>query len=240
MIITIYSLSKLPVTGVLGSMTLTTCQLCVGAWQTWIWGSPEMTGAEWAPLGEGEVGAWHGEGSQPGNRVSQAQHQRLPLAGIRASWAYLPSLYRRMGCVKSKFLRNGGKVAKTEPNTNPQNPVYVPDPTSSGKRVSGGWKGTPAAIRGCPTLPQTALTVPCSPKGEQGEFGVKRSWPVTNSALTPQDMPAPSTWGKGITAACPAAQALALQPGWPRPGGMAGLPTWAVPGISAEGNERAA
>uniref|UniRef100_A0A4X1SUD3 Tyrosine-protein kinase n=1 Tax=Sus scrofa TaxID=9823 RepID=A0A4X1SUD3_PIG len=41
----------------------------------------------------------------------------------------------RMGCVKSKFLRDRGKVSKSEPNTNPHNPVYVPDPTSSsGKR----------------------------------------------------------------------------------------------------------
>ena len=40
-----------------------------------------------------------------------------------------------MGCVKSKFLRDRGKVSKSEPNTNPHNPVYVPDPTSSsGKR----------------------------------------------------------------------------------------------------------
>lgn len=80
-----------------------------------------------------------------------------------------------MGCVKSKFLRNGGKVSKTEPNTNPHSPVYVPDPTSSGKRVSGGRNGMLAAVRGCPTLPQTALTVPCYPKSEQRESGVKCS-----------------------------------------------------------------
>nr|XP_044604323.1 tyrosine-protein kinase HCK isoform X2 [Equus asinus] len=39
-----------------------------------------------------------------------------------------------MGCVKSRFLRDRGKVSKSEPGANPHNPVYVPDPTSAGKR----------------------------------------------------------------------------------------------------------
>lgn len=47
--------------------------------------------------------------------------------------------------MKSKFLQDRGKVSKTEPSTNPHNPVYVPDPTSTSKRVSGGRKGVSAA-----------------------------------------------------------------------------------------------
>ncbi|KAM9589778.1 tyrosine-protein kinase HCK isoform 3-T4 [Trichechus inunguis] len=39
-----------------------------------------------------------------------------------------------MGCMKSKFLGQGGKVLKTEPSSTLQSPTYVPDPTSSGKR----------------------------------------------------------------------------------------------------------
>nr|XP_035949127.1 tyrosine-protein kinase HCK isoform X2 [Halichoerus grypus] len=39
-----------------------------------------------------------------------------------------------MGCMKSKFLQDRGKVSKTEPSTNPHSPVYVPDPTSASKR----------------------------------------------------------------------------------------------------------
>ncbi|XP_049725395.1 tyrosine-protein kinase HCK isoform X1 [Elephas maximus indicus] len=39
-----------------------------------------------------------------------------------------------MGCMKSKFLRSGAKVSKTEPSSTQQSPTYVPDPTSSGKR----------------------------------------------------------------------------------------------------------
>lgn len=149
-------------------------------------------------------------GCQPGNTGSRAQHQRLPRVGLGASWAHLPSLYHRMGCVKSKFLRDGGKVSKTEPNTSPHSALYVPDPTSSGKRVSWGRKGRPAAARG---LPQPALTASCFPKGEQGESGVKWSLPVASSSLTPQDTPAPSTQGRDVTAPRPTAQALAHQPG---------------------------
>ncbi|CAO2578263.1 Tyrosine-protein kinase HCK, partial [Lemmus lemmus] len=39
----------------------------------------------------------------------------------------------RMGCVKSKFLRDGSKVSKTEPSANQKGPVYVPDPTCPNK-----------------------------------------------------------------------------------------------------------
>ncbi|KAF3824761.1 hypothetical protein GH733_010095, partial [Mirounga leonina] len=39
-----------------------------------------------------------------------------------------------MGCMKSKFLQDRGKVSKTESSTNPHSPVYVPDPTSASKR----------------------------------------------------------------------------------------------------------
>ncbi|XP_029330568.1 tyrosine-protein kinase HCK isoform X2 [Mus caroli] len=39
----------------------------------------------------------------------------------------------RMGCVKSRFLRDGSKASKTEPSANQKGPVYVPDPTSSSK-----------------------------------------------------------------------------------------------------------
>lgn len=43
--------------------------------------------------------------------------------------------------MKSKFLRDRGKVSKTEPSANTHSAVYVPDPTSSGKRVSGRRSG---------------------------------------------------------------------------------------------------
>ncbi|XP_058894264.2 tyrosine-protein kinase HCK isoform X2 [Kogia breviceps] len=49
----------------------------------------------------------------------------------------------RMGCVKSKFLRDGGKVSKTEPNTSAHSTVYVPDPTSLGKRWPDSSNGNP-------------------------------------------------------------------------------------------------
>ncbi|XP_035561564.1 tyrosine-protein kinase HCK isoform X3 [Canis lupus baileyi] len=39
-----------------------------------------------------------------------------------------------MGCMKSKFLQDRGKVSKTEPSANSHSPVYVPDPTSANKR----------------------------------------------------------------------------------------------------------
>ncbi|OBS78002.1 hypothetical protein A6R68_19611 [Neotoma lepida] len=38
-----------------------------------------------------------------------------------------------MGCMKSKFLRDGSKTSKTEPSANEKGPVYVPDPTSPSK-----------------------------------------------------------------------------------------------------------
>lgn len=47
-----------------------------------------------------------------------------------------PSFGYRMGCMKSKFLRDGSKVSKTEPSANQKGPVYVPDPTSPSKLVS--------------------------------------------------------------------------------------------------------
>uniref|UniRef100_A0A671F0J8 Tyrosine-protein kinase n=1 Tax=Rhinolophus ferrumequinum TaxID=59479 RepID=A0A671F0J8_RHIFE len=48
-----------------------------------------------------------------------------------------------MGCMKSKFLRDRGKVSKTEPSANPHSPVYVPDPTSAGKRRPDNNNGNP-------------------------------------------------------------------------------------------------
>ncbi|KAM4842429.1 tyrosine-protein kinase HCK isoform 2-T2 [Thomomys bottae] len=48
-----------------------------------------------------------------------------------------------MGGKKSKFLREGGKAWKTEPNTNPHNPVYVPDPTWSSKMGPNSNSGNP-------------------------------------------------------------------------------------------------
>lgn len=76
-----------------------------------------------------------------GTRVAGAQHQRLPCVRLRASWAHPASLCRRMGCVRSKFFQDRGKVSKSEPSASPHSPVYVPDPTSPGKRVSGGQRG---------------------------------------------------------------------------------------------------
>ncbi|XP_021544613.1 tyrosine-protein kinase HCK isoform X1 [Neomonachus schauinslandi] len=48
-----------------------------------------------------------------------------------------------MGCMKSKFLQDRGKVSKTEPSTNPHSPVYVPDPTSASKRHPDNSKNNP-------------------------------------------------------------------------------------------------
>ncbi|XP_032460984.1 tyrosine-protein kinase HCK isoform X5 [Phocoena sinus] len=68
----------------------------------------------------------------------------LPLItwGCSLPWASI-SPSDRMGCVKSKFLRDGGKVSKTEPNTSPHSALYVPDPTSSGKRWPDSSNGNP-------------------------------------------------------------------------------------------------
>lgn len=52
-----------------------------------------------------------------------------------------PSVGYRMGCVKSRFLRDGSKASKTEPSANQKGPVYVPDPTSSSKLVSAASQG---------------------------------------------------------------------------------------------------
>ncbi|XP_052578537.1 tyrosine-protein kinase HCK isoform X1 [Peromyscus californicus insignis] len=48
-----------------------------------------------------------------------------------------------MGCMKSKFLRDGSKVSKTEPSTNQKGPVYVPDPTPSNKPGSSNNNSMP-------------------------------------------------------------------------------------------------
>ncbi|XP_016004314.1 tyrosine-protein kinase HCK isoform X1 [Rousettus aegyptiacus] len=53
-----------------------------------------------------------------------------------------------MGCVKSKFLRDRGKVSKTEPSANTHSPVYVPDPTSSGKRRPDNSNSNPPGSTG--------------------------------------------------------------------------------------------
>lgn len=79
--------------------------------------------------------------------------------------------------MKSKFLQDRGKVSKTEPSA-PHSPLYVPDPTSAGKRVSGGKKGKFSSL-------WAALTSSGFSKGEQGVFGLAWRLPFTNSALTP-------------------------------------------------------
>ncbi|XP_048204947.1 tyrosine-protein kinase HCK isoform X2 [Perognathus longimembris pacificus] len=48
-----------------------------------------------------------------------------------------------MGCKKSKILRDMGKAWKAEPGSNPHNPVYVPDPTSSSKMGPNSNNGNP-------------------------------------------------------------------------------------------------
>lgn len=48
-----------------------------------------------------------------------------------------------MGCVKSKFLRDGSKASKTEPSANQKGPVYVPDPTSPQKLGSNNSNSMP-------------------------------------------------------------------------------------------------
>ncbi|XP_059561860.1 tyrosine-protein kinase HCK isoform X2 [Myotis daubentonii] len=48
-----------------------------------------------------------------------------------------------MGCVKSKFLRDRDKVSKSEASANPHSPLYVPDPTSTGKRRPDPNNGNP-------------------------------------------------------------------------------------------------
>lgn len=69
----------------------------------------------------------------------------------------LPSACR-MGCIKSKFLRDRGKVSKPESSTNAHCPVYVPDPTTSAKLVSRG-----GAAQGPSSIPL--------PKAAQGWLG---------------------------------------------------------------------
>lgn len=51
-----------------------------------------------------------------------------------------PSVGYRMGCVKSRFLRDGSKAPNTESGANQKGPVYVPDPTSP-KLVSRASQG---------------------------------------------------------------------------------------------------
>ncbi|XP_040130883.2 tyrosine-protein kinase HCK isoform X3 [Ictidomys tridecemlineatus] len=48
----------------------------------------------------------------------------------------------RMGCVKSKFLRNRGKASKSESSTNLQSPGYMPDPTTPIK-LGPNYNGNP-------------------------------------------------------------------------------------------------
>ena len=145
-----------------------------------MWGSPELAWAEEAPRGKGWGVADRGgkmgkeRESPPGARVAGVQHQRLPCVGLRASRAHPTSLCRRMGCMRSKFLQDRGKVSKSEPSASPHSPVYVPDPTSSSKRVSGGHRGMwgkQGRNGGCPVLPQITLTASCFPKGERVHLG---------------------------------------------------------------------
>lgn len=49
----------------------------------------------------------------------------------------------RMGCVKSKFLQDRNKVSKSQASANPHSPLYVPDPTSTGKRRPDTNNGNP-------------------------------------------------------------------------------------------------
>ncbi|XP_014406156.1 PREDICTED: tyrosine-protein kinase HCK isoform X3 [Myotis brandtii] len=81
--------------------------------------------------------------SQPGGQSAWNPASKTPLPGLRASRAHLPSLCRRMGCVKSKFLRDRDKVSKSEASANPHSPLYVPDPTSTGKRRPDPNNGNP-------------------------------------------------------------------------------------------------
>ncbi|XP_025732026.1 tyrosine-protein kinase HCK isoform X1 [Callorhinus ursinus] len=53
-----------------------------------------------------------------------------------------------MGCMKSKFLQDRGKVSKTEPSTNPHSTVYVPDPTSASKRRPDNSNNPPGSTGG--------------------------------------------------------------------------------------------
>ncbi|XP_053430375.1 tyrosine-protein kinase HCK isoform X2 [Nycticebus coucang] len=48
-----------------------------------------------------------------------------------------------MGCVKSRFLRNGGKSSKTEPSTNPHSPVGTQDLLSVAKLGPNSYNGNP-------------------------------------------------------------------------------------------------
>lgn len=67
----------------------------------------------------------------------QSRNVKAPVGLFPASATpVFPSVGYRMGCVKSKFLRDGSKASKTEPSANQKGPVYVPDPTSPSKLVS--------------------------------------------------------------------------------------------------------
>ncbi|XP_045385427.1 tyrosine-protein kinase HCK isoform X1 [Lemur catta] len=48
-----------------------------------------------------------------------------------------------MGCVKSRFLRDGGKISKAEPSTNAHSPGDMPDPTSMAKLGPNSNNGHP-------------------------------------------------------------------------------------------------
>ena len=153
MIITIYSLNKLPIARVLGSVTLTTCQLCVGAWQMWIWGSPEMTRAEWALYGEGEVGgltqgqepAWQQGVSSPASKTPPFRDQSklgsspfsLPQDGMRE--VQVPPEWRQ-------GLKNRAQHQPTQPLVRAGSHVL-------GQAGEWGKKGDAG---GCPGLPHAA------------------------------------------------------------------------------------
>ncbi|KAM9248494.1 tyrosine-protein kinase HCK isoform 1-T1 [Dugong dugon] len=63
-----------------------------------------------------------------------------------------------MGCMKSKFLGQGGKVWKTEPSSTLQSATYVPDPTSSGKRVMHV-AGTPSHVPPFPAVSEDVIVI---------------------------------------------------------------------------------
>lgn len=123
----------------------------------------------------------------------------------------LPSVCYRMGCVRSRFFRDEGKISKTEPCAGPHTTMYVPDPMTSSKPVSGG---EPACSHGCSgAAPVPLSSLLPSPAGQDAQGPAAGP---TCSSLCPQD---PSRARKSLSLVLPAARTFwAHQPGLFRPG----------------------
>uniref|UniRef100_A0A8C8YVI7 Tyrosine-protein kinase n=1 Tax=Prolemur simus TaxID=1328070 RepID=A0A8C8YVI7_PROSS len=100
-------------------------------------------GKGWEGSGAGRrVKTGKAGGSQPRGRGRKASIGGLPCMGLWQPGSP-PSVCCRMGCVKSRFLRDGGKISKAEPSTNAHSPGDMPDPTSMAKLGPNSNNGHP-------------------------------------------------------------------------------------------------